>query len=239
VEAYAYLQSRVYGAEPGRFYDQSEVWLWMPRGLVQTDNVEINWLAARSAGGLCLALTNQSQQAQRVTVKLDRNRLSGIDGKVRVLCWKGEKAVPDLSSTNGVLTFEIGPRELVALRLDGVQAKTEFQERLLGGKPTPAGGSIAFYFGRTGTAYLISMGNGLSNGYAFLRAEPGIYCTVRLEARIGNTWKSYEDNSYPHEFSVPLADGAPFIFRFVTEDANGYKEQSPEYVVPFAPNSNP
>ena len=239
VEAYSYLQSRVYGAEPGRFYDQSEAWLWMPRALVQTDNVEINWLAARSAGGLCLALANQSQQPQQVTVKLDRNRLSGIDGNVRVLCWKGGKAVSDLSTTDGVLTLEIGPRELVALRLDGVQAKTEFQERLVGGKPTPAGGSIAFDFGHTGTAYLISMGTGLSNGYAFLRAEPGVYKTVRLEARIGDTWKSYEDNTYPHEFSVPLPDGAPFIFRFVTEDANGFKDQSPEYVVPFAPNSTP
>jgi hypothetical protein len=232
VETYAYLQSRVYGAEPGRFYDQREAWLWMPRGLVQTDNVEINWLAARSAGGLCLALANQSHKAQRFTVRLDHKRLSGMDGRVRVLCWKGEQAVPDLSTTDGVLTLEIGPRELVSLRLDGVQAKTEFQERLVGGKPTPAGGSIALDFGRTGAAHLITMGAGLSTGYAFLRAEPGVYRAVRLEARIGDTRKSYEDNAYPHEFSVPLPDGAPFIFRFVTEDAKGKKEQSPEYTVP-------
>ena len=237
VEAYSYLTSRVYGAEPGRFYDQREAWLWMPRGLVKTDNVEINWLAARSTGGLCVALVNQSQQIQKVTVKLDKNRLSGIDGKVRVLCWKGEKAVPDLSTTDGVLTLVIGPRELVALRFDGVQAKTEFQERLVGGKSTPAGGSIAFEFGHTGAAYLLSMGTGLSSGYAFLRAAPGVYRTVHLEARIGNAWKSYEDSAYPFEFSVPLPDGAPFIFRFVTEDAKGNKEQSPEYTVPAVPIS--
>ena len=238
VEAYAYLASRVYGAEPGRFYDQREAWLWMPRGLVQTDNVEINWLAARSTGGLCLALANQSQQTQRVTLKLDRKRLSGIDAKVRVLCWKGENAVPDLSTTDGVLALEIGPRELVALRFDGVQAKTEFQERLVAGKPTPAGGSIAFDFGHTGAAYLLSMGTGLSTGYAFLRAEPGVYRAVRLEARIGDRWKSYEDPAYPHEFSVPLPDGAPFVFRFITLDAKGKKEQSPEYTVPAVPISN-
>ena len=234
VEAYAYLTSRVYGAEPGRFYDQREAWLWMPRGLVQTANVEINWLAARSAGGLCLALANQSHQAQRFTVKLDRKRLSGMDGQGRVLCWKGAQAVPELSSADGVLTLELGPRELVALRFDGVQAKTEFQERLVGGKPTPAGGSIAFDFGRTGAAHLITMGTGLATGYAFLRAEPGVYRVVRLETRIGDTWKAYEDSAYPHEFSVPLPDGAPFIFRFVTEDAKGKKEQSPEYTVPAA-----
>ncbi len=238
VEAYSYLTSRVYGAESGRFYDQREAWLWMPRGLVQTDNVEINWLAARSAGGLCLALANQSHQPQRVTLRLDRKRLSGIDGKERVLCWKGERVAGELSATEGVLTLEIGPRELVALRFAGVRAKTEFQERLVGGKPPPAGGSIAFDFGGTGAAHLITMGAGLSTGYAFLRAAPGIYREVRLEARIGDTWKSYEDSAYPHEFSVSIPDGAPFIFRFVTQDANGKREQSPEYTVPAVPASN-
>jgi hypothetical protein len=238
VEAYSYLTSRVYGAEPGRFYDQREAWLWMPRNLVQTDNVEINWLAARSAGGLCLALANQSHQSQRFTVKLDHQRLSGLHGKVRVLCWKGEKTAPELSTTEGVLSLELGPRELVALRFAGVQAQTEFQERLVGGKPTPAGGSMAFDFGRTGAAHLIAMGTGLSTGYAFLRAEPGVYREVRLEAQVGDTWKAYEDSAYPHEFSVPLPDGTPFVFRFVTRDSTGNTEQSSEYSVPAVSASN-
>ena len=154
------------------------------------------------------------------------------------MCWKGERVAGELSATEGVLTLEIGPRELVALRFAGVRAKTEFQERLVGGKPPPAGGSVAFDFGGTGAAHLITMGTGLSTGYAFLRAEPGIYREVRLEARIGDTWKSYEDSAYPHEFSVSIPDGAPFIFRFVTQDANRKREQSPEYTVPAVPASN-
>jgi hypothetical protein len=232
VEAYSYLTSRVYGAEPGRFYDQSEAWLWMPRGLVQTDNVEINWLAARSAGGLCLALTNQSHQPQRFTVKLDPRRLAGLEKNVRVVRWKGGEAADELSAADGVLSLEVGPRELVALRFPGVQARTEFQDRMVAGKPAPAGGSVAFDFGGTGAAHLISMGTGLSTGYAFLRAEPGVYREVRLEVRNGATWTSHEDSAYPHEFSVPLPDGAPFTFRFLTRNPAGKTERSPEYSVP-------
>jgi hypothetical protein len=238
VEAYSYLTSRVYGAEPGRFYDQREASLWMPRGLVQTDNVEINWLAARSAGGLCVAFANQSHQSQRFTVKLDRTRLVGVDRNMRVLCWQGEKPAEERSTTDGVLSLEAGPRALVALRFAGVQARTEFQERVMDGKPLPAGASIAFDFGGTGAAHLLVMGTGLSSGYAFLRAEPGVYREVRLEARIGDTWKSYEDSAYPHEFRVPIPDGAPFTFRFVTRDSTGQTEQSPEYSVPSAPPSH-
>ena len=237
VEAYSYLTSRVYGAEAGCFYDQREAWLWMPRDLIQTDNVEINWLAARSAGGLCIALANQSHQPQRFTIKLDRNRVYGIDGTVRVLCWRDGKAAGELFTNDGVLMLEAGPRELIGLRFAGVQAKTEFQERVIGGEATPAGGSIAFDFGGTGAAHLITMGKGLSTGYAFLRAAPGVYREVRLEARVGDTWKSYEDSVYPHEFSVPLPDGAPFVFRFVTRDTKGSQEQSPEYTVPAVSKS--
>jgi len=154
------------------------------------------------------------------------------------LCWKGENTADELSAADGVLTLEVGPRQLVALRFVDVQARTEFQERIIAGKPMPAGGSMAFDFGHTGAAHLIAMGTGLSTGYAFLRAEPGVYREVRLEAKVGDTWQSYQDSAYPHEFSVPLPDGTPFIFRFVTRDSTGKTEQSPEYSVPAVSASN-
>ncbi|MDR0902301.1 MAG: hypothetical protein LBM92_05985 [Opitutaceae bacterium] len=230
VEAYSYLMSKVYGAEPGKFFDQASVQIWMPRGLVQIDNVEINWLAARADGGLCIAFANQSHRPQKFTVRLDRARLPN-GGSLPVLSYSGG-ANGNPSITNGSLSLELPPRGLAAIRIPGADTTPVFQQKILGGQPAPAGGSLSFDFGGTGAAHLLAMGDGLHTGYAFLRAAPGAYKQVTLEARRGDRWQPFTDDAYPHEFRVPLADREDFVFRFRAVRPGGAVENSPEFRIP-------
>ncbi|MDR1789725.1 MAG: hypothetical protein LBR12_05220 [Opitutaceae bacterium] len=230
-ECYAYLASKVYGAEPGRFYDRDDAHIWMPRGLVQTGNIEVNWLAARSGGGLCLALANQSHRPQKVTVRLDKTRLPAGALSAILLTDAGR----EIPVVDGALSLELPPRGLAALRVPGVDMTTTFQRKILGGSPAPAGGSLSFDFGGTGAAHLLAMGDGLRSGYAFLRAKPGELKKASIEVLRGGRWETFSDDAYPHEFSVPLADGEDFVFRFKITPAKGAPAVSPEYRVASAP----
>src|SRR5205823_4125733 len=63
----AYFRNKVYGARPGRFYDETGVNLWLPRGLLKSDSIQLNYLAGYGNGKLYLALANQSKQPVTAT----------------------------------------------------------------------------------------------------------------------------------------------------------------------------
>lgn len=59
-EGYAYLKGKVYGDRPGKFYDDSDVRLWMPAKLLRADTIQANYVAGYGNGNCYLALMNQS-----------------------------------------------------------------------------------------------------------------------------------------------------------------------------------
>jgi hypothetical protein len=93
-EGYAYLQSKVYGDRPGTFYGDKDVWLWMPKGLAKTDNVEVNYVAGRGNGKLYLALTNQSDQDVTTTLTLNDALIPGLKSSPRdVRVWREKQSL--------------------------------------------------------------------------------------------------------------------------------------------------
>ena len=77
-QGYAYFDSRIFGHAPGKVYDDPSAWLYLKRGLVSTDNVQVNCITAHGDGGFHVILTNQSQQPQSVKVALSASAL-GFD----------------------------------------------------------------------------------------------------------------------------------------------------------------
>ena len=77
---YAWFNSRVYTAEPGRVYDDRQAVLWVERGLVATD-VQTDWLAARSPERFWVMLMNQTHAERTVSVKLDGAKIGLKSGE--------------------------------------------------------------------------------------------------------------------------------------------------------------
>ena len=67
----AYFRNKVYGDRPGTFYGDKDVWLWLPKGLLAIDNVQVNYLAGYGNGKLYLAFENQASQAVSSTLKVN------------------------------------------------------------------------------------------------------------------------------------------------------------------------
>lgn len=72
----AYFYNNVYGDRSGSFYGEDNVWLWLPKALITTDSIQMNYIAGYNPDEdiLYLALTNQSDSAlSNVTVTLNSN----------------------------------------------------------------------------------------------------------------------------------------------------------------------
>ena len=92
IEGYGYLQNRFYGMEAGRFYSEKNVWLWLPSGLVEIDDVELNYLSGRSENSLCLAFMNQSDKEVESDFVIDTDLVPDLKGhSVTAQVWSKDR----------------------------------------------------------------------------------------------------------------------------------------------------
>ncbi len=140
-EGYAYLQGRVYGDRPGTFCGATNVWLWMPKGLLTCDQPEVNYIAARGNGKLYIALLNEAARAVTATCTL--------------------------APSGSRFTVTIPPRGLVPHVVEGVSPAPHFR---LAAAPAWAHDEALLEFGGT-RALLLTLGPERRWAYVYLQAR--------------------------------------------------------------------
>lgn len=235
-EGYAYLRQRIYGDRPGKFYDRSDAWLWMPRNLLTVSNPQLNYVAARTNDELLLAFTNQSKQPVRATLQFNIE-LAGLgSGAHAVHIWRDNKDAGDVELTGGALEIEVSPRSITAIAIAKPAPRLTFQPRVLGDRRDPLGANahrvIAVADCR---AMLLTMGRTLTNAYAYSRALPGEFSKITWSyRRLGDNgaWSESVDDSYPFEVSFPVEpDQRGVELKVTAERADGTVEQSESVVL--------
>ncbi|MBS1813292.1 MAG: hypothetical protein JSS87_00280 [Acidobacteria bacterium] len=209
-QAYAYLMSKVYGDRPGTIYGEKDVKLWMPKGLLRTDQVEVNYIAGYNVNTLFLVLTNQSNSPLAARVQLDPNVASitqSAEYKVRV--WKDNHAAAQLLMKNGEIVAPLSPRGITVLAIDGVHIVPNFQRRYFDNSASKL--SDASYANTTtpvGPVHgmILGMGKDMSTAYIWLEATDETYETAELFVHRGNEWNKAGSTKYPFDFSIPMKD---------------------------------
>jgi len=201
-ECYAFMQSGVYGA-PGKFYDQSNVRPWMPRGLVKTDNVQVNFIAARGDKTLCIALMNEcDRELKDVTVKL-----AIPDGAHRVTLWLDNQRQPEKAIiSNGSVQVTLSAKGITALIIEDIAINAPFQSKFTAKPALPQAIThrrIQTQFGEA-HAMLLNFGPELTWMYAYLTADRSSVKSAQLYVNLGNREEVLSDDSFPFEFSFPL-----------------------------------
>lgn len=227
-EGYAYFQGRVFGTEPGKFF-QHEAILWMPPGLVQYDDPEVNYLSARDGENtLLIAFTNQSKKGRRVKFAIDEKMAGFKPGQqVEAEIWdQNHKSTKKMVDPAG-FELELGPQGFAAIALSGADIKTRLQNTF-GSQSVAWKNPVAeLPLGRTRAA-ILNFGENLEWAYVFLR-ERGDIAKATLSYSVDDgPWQKTSDSSFPFEFSVPLpSDAVKFSFRIETSSADGKQDQSP------------
>lgn len=224
----AYFKNKVYGDRPGRFYGETGVWLWLPKGLVANDSKQINYVAGRGNGKLYVALTNQSKQDVVTTVTLNQGLVDATGAKPARL-WVNNVEQAPIAVTDGVAVVTVPAGGITALAIDGVQVETAFQEQYAGyaadGGTAPEFHEYSYIkacepFGpMTGMIYYRT--STLKNAYVYADANPKVADSMTLHYSIdGGPWQETVKSSYPFEFTVPLEEGVKEFRFYMTDSKN-------------------
>jgi hypothetical protein len=233
---------RIYGAKPGRFYGDEGVHLWLPRGLVKSDNKQLDWLAGHGNGHLYLALWNQSSLEQTAHIVLDP-ALVECDAQREARVWRDNVPGPRLRVAGDQLTVTVSPKGIVALAIPGA-TKLRLQAKLYdGASPVLDTASFTHVDAPFGSvhAMLLRAGRGLTSAFVYTEALPEPVIGARLIWRQGaGEWQSLTDLIYPYEFSPELRDdGGDFTCVLEIEDAQQKRLRSPVLTLPLSAAASP
>lgn len=217
-EGYAYCRSKVYGAKPGVFYDGSEMTLFMPKGLVQSSNRQINYLAARGDKKLYLILTNQSPEKEETTLSVhaDDTRIQ-LGQKCGVNIWQNNKRYGESTLEVGTITVEVPENGLTVVEINGIAITPVFQSKLAS-KPDKGWEKdrATLPFGGETNALLFNFRPELQSVYSYTKANGDIFKKVTFHYANDGDWKSVSKAEYPFEFTVEVPK-ATEKFRFYYE----------------------
>lgn len=196
-ENFVWFRFRTYGHRPGEFFGTPDAWLWMPRDVVALDNHLVNWLAARSATGFHLSLTNSSAEPQQVEVTFGE-RLGPVDGPVTV--FTGD-TVTEAKPAGGVLRVEVPGHGLTAITVPGAGPA----EVALGATGAPAGdASYRFEDGTAvGTVRGLLLARPDGDGFdAYVQSDCATPAVLEYSTDDGRTWAEQDKRVAPAEWTV-------------------------------------
>jgi len=209
-QGYVYLQSKVYGDRPGTFHGDQNVWLYLPRGLVNPGNVQLNYLAGRGNGNLYLAFTNQSSDAVTSTVTLSSTLLPTA-GVHSARVWQENQPVSPIAVNNGQFQVTVAPKGITAVAISAMSPTPTFQAKVLDPQAPAASDTshllVAHPQLKNISGMMLDFGKDLGSAYVWLDAAATVLSQAKLVYRKnGGAWQETTDTSFPYEFSIPLAD---------------------------------
>lgn len=228
IEGYAYLQNKFYGHEPGEWYGLRDAYLWMPKGVLECDNVELNYVTARSVNKLLIAFTNQSNEKNMAMINLNKHLIGNLSGKTKhalIRLQNGERQ--SLTVEDGSFKVSVEAQGITTVEIDDVEIIPAFQSDILERKSTDAWSTDYLEMSFGNARAMILRGIEHDNIYIYLQSDDDEYKTVSLHYESAGVWKTIVDDAFPFEFTVPVTnDATKFEFYLSGTSVADKKEKS-------------
>lgn len=206
IEGYAYLQSKFYGYAPGAFYDEQNVFPWMPQALLTTGSKQLNYVAFRGNNSVYLVFLNQSHEQAATEVTLNRSLFPSLNAGTAYAAkvWEDNTLTDAKSVVNGKFQITVKPNSISAVKIEGLNPEVNFRFELPGNKSGVAPGLISLKAGN-GKAMVLDFGDGLRTFYLYLQDDDRAVREAQLQYRLEGKEYILNDRHYPFEFTVPLS----------------------------------
>lgn len=223
MEGYAYLQNNLYGAQKGSFYTESKVQLWMPARLLNINNTELNYIAARKDNKLLLAFTNQSAKPVTAAVTINPSWVKfKVSSVVSTYAGKLVKGLKDSS-----FTITVPANGIAAVAVSDATARSSFQQKILDTSYTEISRDYAKLKAGNAHAMLFNLGEYSRRLYVYLEDDDNKYRQASLIYTLASGKEvRIDDKAYPFEFTVPVDKGQPIPFYLSLTGVDGNEEKS-------------
>ncbi|HRX83387.1 MAG TPA: hypothetical protein P5572_00045 [Phycisphaerae bacterium] len=205
VYSYAYFFAHAWGDRAGDFYGDANVWLWMPSGLLDTGDVQIDYLSARGNDRLYVALLNQSDAPVTTTLHFDPavSPLNPVQSYAAQVRRENGSATGAIVSNNS-LAVDVAPKGITALTIESGAFSAGFQQEWLDGAVVPLGANS---YGAWGVVkgMLLSLNEDITNAYIYASTTSDSFTQITLHYRTTGDWNTVPDTSHPFEYSIELA----------------------------------
>ena len=198
------MKTRVYGHRPGQVYGEPDVWMYMPRDVLQCSSEQVNYLTATSGRDFYIILMNQAARPIETSVRLNSDVIPvDVSREYPVELLGGKRAAGRM--VNGELAASLAAKGIVTIIVNGLAVARPLH-------PTPflrSEGSYLFRdsgdpaLGRV-AGMLIAFTPELSEAYIYTDATEEHARAARLRVNAGNGWQVLDDDRYPYEFNVPF-----------------------------------
>ena len=215
VDGYSYFTSNQYGAKPGKMYEEEGMWLNNTRDVVNTSDVNINYVAAKKDSVFGVALVNESPNAVSSDITLG-GEIAGFNGVVTLYDKDGNKT--ETTATNGVFTVNIPTKGIVTamVKSDLVKKPRYALDKILY-NPTLEKTQTSH---TNGKGYVIQFNPDKYHAYVYVTDKDIKSLTVEYE--VNGEKKKVTDNKYPFEALVKVDSGsAEFKYNLTVTKADG------------------
>jgi hypothetical protein len=178
----------------------------MPKGMVNSSSIQVNWIAGYGNGKLYLAFTNQSDEDVVTNILLDQATSFVDPSKVyNAKLYVQNKPSGKMNVKNGSMELSVKAKGITAVVIDGVDVKTRFQHKLRSDLPKWRTNytTVNFYDDR---AVVFDFGTGLKSVYVWNESNDKNYVQTTLHYSVDGVKGKIVKRGYPYEYTVPLTD---------------------------------
>ena len=227
-QGYAYFNSNQYGHKPGKFYDHDGMWPWLDKGIVTTDSIQIDWMAARKDGVMGIAFMNESKSDVTTTATLGDKVPGGATYSGIAELYDATGKIGTVNVTNGKFTLNIPAKKLVAvaIKIDTVKAPS-FAALTYSNDNVELGATVSKHI--NGEGYTLQMNP--DNYYAYVYVKDNTPMQVKGKATNDNPVYHESDKPYVNKLTIAYDIGGgekkteecsiyPFEFIIKVDDVN-------------------
>lgn len=219
---YAYFDTNQYGAQPGKFYDEEDMWLWNTRGILETDSVNVDYICARKDGKLGIALLNEGNDEMTTTVKLGEKIQDGNKVNTKAVLYDAEGKKSEIEITNGSFTVTIPSKGIQSLVVDIPQITVPAYYNKFT-YSNEIGQTVSEH--KRGKGYVIQLSKDVYHAFVYVTDTYKEMSSLTINYKIGDESYSQTVQSYPYEFLIKVEDPSKeFVYNLTAIDVNGKQE---------------
>jgi hypothetical protein len=211
------------------------MWPWLDEGIITTDSIQIDWLAARKNGVLGVALLNESADSVTAQVYLGSKVPGGGSYSGKAELYEPNGGMTEVDVVQGSFAVTIPGKSLRAaiLRIPGVQEPAFAQmSYVLDGNPD-LGQTVSEH--AYGKAMVLQMSPESYYAYVYMTDKPDQTQSVSFYYRIGDGPEQVETTTvYPYEAIIEVPDSSKsFTYRLEATTVTGIRSIAGGTIAPL------